>query len=69
MDAFIKFLTDYMLEHNLTKSQFAKMIEVSEYRLNSWLTKKSKVYANHLFVICRNLDVKADIVLGLEDEK
>ena len=64
MEAFIKFITEYMAEHNLSKSEFAKIINVSEYLVKGWLNKTSKVRLNHLIAICDNLNVKAEEVLG-----
>ena len=64
MEAFIKFITEYMAEHNLSKSEFAKIINVSEYLVKGWLNRTSKARLNHLIAICDNLNVKAEEVLG-----
>ena len=67
MEAFIERITKYMMENNLTKSQFAEMVGISEYRLNNWLNRKSKPRVNHLFNICEKTNLNADYLLGMKD--
>ncbi|MCL2540258.1 MAG: helix-turn-helix domain-containing protein [Firmicutes bacterium] len=69
MKLFIERLTETIAEHNLTNEQFAKLISISEYRLNNWLSDKSKPRANHLYKICKKLKVSCDYLLGLEEKK
>lgn len=62
-------LRTIMAEKNIDENQFAKMIGSNKSLVKSWLDGKSKPRYKSLKAICKGLNVKADIVLGLEKQK
>ena len=58
-----------MQDRNLKVPQLAEVIGVSEYRLNNWLSAKSKPRVHHLYEICTKLNVSADFLLGFGEEE
>jgi len=67
MSKFSTRLKELLDEKNLSQNAFAKMIHMSQGVVNNYCTGKREPSVSVLISICKELDVTADYLLGLED--
>ena len=67
--AFGKRLYQIMQERNLTQKQTAELIGVDPQNVQRWVTEYTLPYGDTLAAICKGLNVSADWLLGLTDER
>lgn len=63
---FVDILKDIMLDMNLNQTEFANKIGIKQSQVSEWLNGKSKPGYDNLKAICKNLDISADRLLGLD---
>ncbi len=64
---FIDILKDIMIDRDLNQTQLAKAIGLKQSQVSEWLKGKSKPGYDSLKLICKNLDISGDVILGLKD--
>ena len=64
---FIEILKEIMIELDLNQTTFANRVGVKQSQVSEWLKGKSKPSYDNIRLICKNLDVSAQRILGLED--
>lgn len=58
----------YSLElRNMTQIEFAKKIGITEAKMSRWVNNKLKPNADMIIVICRELGISSDWLLGILD--
>ncbi len=60
-------LVEVLAENNVTQSQLAQKISMSQGVVNNYCTGKREPSLDVLISICKELDVSADYLLGLTD--
>lgn len=64
---FKQILKDFLLENNLTQTEFAKKIDVKPSQISEWLKGKAKPGYDMLKRMAISFDVSADYFLGIID--
>lgn len=67
MDKFKDRLNEALAENNLSQKAFAKRIFMSQGVVNNYCTGKREPSLEVLVIICKELKVSADYLLGLVD--
>ncbi len=65
---FKQILNDFLIENNLSRSDFARAIGVRPSQVSEWLYGKAKPGYDTLRAIAIAFDISADYFLGLKDE-
>ena len=63
---FSKILKEIMAELNINQTQLANKIGVKQSQVSEWLKGKSKPGYDNLKMMCRELKIPAERLLGLE---
>ena len=63
---FSEILQEIMIEKNLSQTALAEKIGIKQSQVSEWLKGKSKPGYDNLRLLCENLDVSADRILGLD---
>ena len=61
-------LYELMKEHNITQSQLAKNIDVSQRAVSLWVNHQSEPTESSIVKCARYFSVTADYILGLTDD-
>lgn len=67
MNKFSERLKEALADNNLSQNALAKKISMSQDIVNNYCTGKREPSLDALIAICRELNVSADYLLGLED--
>lgn len=67
MNRFAERLTEELKIAGLTQAVFASKIGVSQKSVSRWCNGQREPSFDMLLAICRELDVSADYILGLEE--
>lgn len=62
-------LKDIMIDKNLNQTQLANIIGVKQSQISEWLKGKSKPEYDSMKAICINLNISADLLLGLDEKQ
>ena len=65
---FSMILKDFLLENNLSQTDFAKKISVKQSQVSEWLSGKCKPGYDILKSIALTFDISADYLLGIKEE-
>ncbi len=60
-------IKEIRLEHKLSQTKLAKMLNVSQDTISLWERNISLPSADYIIKICKVFDVSANYLLGLED--
>lgn len=63
-----KILKEIRLEHGLTQAEFAKIIGTTQKNISKYELEFLDLSTETIIAICKNFNVSADYLLGLEDE-
>ena len=61
-------LKEIMVELQLNQSELAKKIGVKQSQISEWIKGKSKPGYDNLKSMCINLNISANVLLGVEEE-
>lgn len=67
MNQFKERINEVLSEKNLSQNAFAKRISMSQSVINNYCMGRREPTLDVLFLICKELNVSADYLLGLED--
>ncbi|MCI9504506.1 MAG: helix-turn-helix transcriptional regulator [Clostridia bacterium] len=67
MNQFKDRLNEALAENKLSQNAFAQKISMSQSIINNYCTGKREPSLNVLIIICKELNVSADYLLGLSD--
>ena len=67
MNQFKDRLNEALAENKLSHNAFAQKISMSQSIINNYCTGKREPSLNVLIIICKELNVSADYLLGLSD--
>ena len=67
MNKFKERLSEMLAENSLSQNAFARKISMSQTVVNNYCTGKREPSLDVLISICKELQVSADYLLGLED--
>ena len=58
-------LLDYMISNNISEVQLANILCVKQPTISRWLNRKSVPNINHITLLCKQLNIDANWLLGL----
>jgi transcriptional regulator with XRE-family HTH domain len=62
-------LNDFLIENELSQTEFAKRINVKQSQVSEWLKAKCKPGYDVLKAIATTFNVSADYLLGITEER
>ncbi len=65
---FQNILKDFLIDKNLTQTEFAKIVGIKQSQVSEWLHGKAKPGYDLLKQICVAFNVSADYFLGIDEE-
>lgn len=65
---FKQILNEFLIENNLSRSDFARAIGVRPSQVSEWLYGKAKPGYDNLKMMAKVFNVTADYFLGIKDE-
>lgn len=67
MNKFAERLTEELKVKEISQNKFAKVIQVNQQTVNRWCNGDREPNFDMLVTICKELDISADYLLGIED--
>lgn len=63
---FPEILQEIMNEKSLNQTELAKILGIKQSQVSEWLKSKSKPGYDSIKLLCENLDISADRILGID---
>ena len=63
---FSEILQEIMIEKSLNQSELASKLDIKQSQVSEWLKGKSKPGYDDLKLLCENLNIPAEKVLGID---